>query len=136
MKKKILRVVALLLTVIATNLFAQVDYSKPKEVAQAFLDLCLAGKRFEACKLYGTEGCSDQMEILVKKLVTNDLSLVNDKCQYIVDSCMIDQKINTAKCYYMKSCKDAKMSKKGFLTVKKIEDEWRVEYLWKRDKYI
>ncbi|MFA7421408.1 MAG: hypothetical protein WCZ90_17125 [Melioribacteraceae bacterium] len=136
MKKKILRVAALLLTVIATNLFAQVDYSKPKEVAQAFLDLCLAGKLFEACKLYGTEGCSDQMEILVKKLVTNDVSLVNDKCQYIVDSCMIDQKKNTAKCYYMKSCKDAKMSKKGFLTVKKIEDEWRVEYLWKRDKYI
>jgi hypothetical protein len=136
MEKKLFKVIVLLFLTIAASVFAQADYSKPKDVAQAFLDLCLAGKRFEACKLYCTEGSSSQIEIMIKQMVTKDIPLVNDKCKYFVDSCKIDQKTNTAKCYFSKSCQDVKMNKNGFLTMKEIDDEWRVEYLWKRDKYL
>jgi hypothetical protein len=123
-------------SILVTISNAQADYSNPLDVAQGFLDLCLEGRRFEACKLYCTEGSSDQIEILLKQMVTKDIPLVNDKCKYFVDSCNIDQQKKTAKCYYRKSCEEVKLNKKGFLTIKKIDDEWRVEYLWKRDKYL
>jgi hypothetical protein len=136
MKKKLYKPIILLSIAIVYNVFAQADYSSPKDVAQGFLDLCLAGKRFEACKLYGTEGCSDQISTLIKQLVTKDIPLISKTCKYLVDSCKIDQSGNNAKCFYRKSCKDVKKNKKGFLTLKKIEDEWRVEYLWMKDKYL
>lgn len=136
MERKLFKAVFLMFFVIVTNIFAQADYSKPKDVAQAFLDLCLAGKRFEACKLYCNEGSISQIEILLMQMVKMDMPLVNDKCKYLIDSCKIDEKNKTAKCFYVKLCDNIKMSRNGFITLKKIDEEWRVEYLWKRDKYL
>jgi hypothetical protein len=136
MKKKLIKVVSLLIIVIATNVFAQADYSKPRDVAQEFLNLCLAGKRFEACQQYCTEESNSQIEILLMQMVRKDMPLVNDKCKYLIDSCKIDAQNKTAKCYFIKLCDNLKLSKNGFLTMKKIDDEWRVEYLWMRDKYL
>ena len=118
------------------NSYAQADYSQPKEVAQAFLDFCLAGKRFEACKLYGAEGCNDEIEILIKQLVNKDIPLINKTCKYTVDSCKIDPSGKSAKCFFRKLCTDVSMYNEGFLTLKKIENKWLVEYLYKRDKYL
>jgi hypothetical protein len=136
MDKKVFKVVVLLFLIIAANVFAQADYSKPKEVAQAFLDLCLAGKRFEASKLYCTEGSNSQMEILLMQMVKKDIPLMNDKCKYLIDSCKVDQQNSTAKCFYRKLCYGVTKSNNGVLTLKKIDDDWRVEYLWKRDKFL
>lgn len=134
MKIKLLIAKILLLLVTASSLFSQTDYSKPEAVAKSFLDLCLAGKRFEACRLYGTEGSNKEMEILLMQMVQKDIPLINDKCKYMIDSCSIDQNNNLSKCYYSKTCTDTKMNQKGFITLKKIDEEWRVEYIWKRDK--
>ncbi len=136
MKINLLKVFAALFLFATSNLHSQGDYSKPKEVAQEFLDLCLAGKRFEASNLLCTEGSNKQIEILLMQMVKNDIPLVNDKCKYVIDSCKIDNERNLAECYYNKFCEDAKSIKKGIITLKKINDRWLVEYIWMRDKYL
>jgi hypothetical protein len=135
MKTKYFLFVILFLITILNN-YAQVNYSEPKEVAKGFLDLCLTGQRFEACKLYGTAGSEVQVSALIKMLVENDMPLINETCKYIVDSCKTDLPNNSAKCFYRKLCSDTKTNKKGYLTMKMLGNRWLVDYTWVKNRYL
>lgn len=56
--------------------------TSPKEAAEKFLQLCIEGKRPEACELYGTEGSKEQIAILLHKMVMNDIPFTNTQCKY------------------------------------------------------
>lgn len=136
MKTNLMIFIFLLSVFLAINIYPQADYSDPKDVAGKFLQLCLEGKRFVACQLYGTDGCQDQISYLLQRMIMNNIPLKNELCKYSIDSCQLDEAGNSAKCFYSKVCKNAKKNKKGFLTMIKVDDKWLVEYLYKRDKFL
>ena len=136
MKTKLIIFSFLFSVILANNIYPQADYSDPKNIAGKFLQLFLDGKRFQACKLYGTDDCEDQISILLQKMVMNNMPLKNESCKYKIDSCSVAASGNSAKCFYSKVCRNEKNNKKGFLTMIKIDDKWLVEYLYKRDKFL
>jgi hypothetical protein len=134
MRTKLFFLILTIFFISETFVYSQADYSDSKDVADKFLQLCIEGKRFKACELYGTDGCQDQMSILLQKMVMKDIPLVNNSCYYKIDSSRVNVTGDSAKYFYSKICKKEKENRKGFLTMFKIDNKWLVEYIWKRDK--
>ena len=113
----------------------EIDYTKPEEVAQKFLELYFKGDWFGACKLCACEGCEEQMSFMIKKM--DEESTIEDeaKCTFTLDKLELDKDGITGKYYFTKSCPNAK-PKKNHVDMKKIGDKWMIEYLYRRDKYL
>lgn len=115
---------------------AQIDYSKPEVVAEKFLDLYFKGDWFSACKLYGLQDCEDQISFMLKKMMTDDDYVDEGTCTFEIDSCVVDKSKNTAKCYFTKTCSADTTPKKNHIKLKKVDEKWVVEYIYRRDKYL
>ncbi len=115
---------------------AQIDYSKPEVVAGKFLELYFKGDWFNASKLYGSTNCEDQISFMLKKMMTDDDYIDEGECTFKVDSCIVDPVKNIAKCYFTKSCSADSSPKKNHVNLKKVDNKWLVDYVYKRDKYL
>ncbi|MCL4551414.1 MAG: hypothetical protein M1495_22935 [Bacteroidetes bacterium] len=115
---------------------AQIDYSKPEVVAEKFLDLYFKGDWFNACKLYGLQDCEDQISFMLKKMMTDEDYVDEGTCTFEIDSCVVDKSQKTAKCYFTKTCSADTTPKKNHLDLKKVDEKWVVEYIYRRDKYL
>lgn len=121
------------------NLAAQeirIDYSKPEEVAQKFLELYFKGDWYGACKFCACEGCEDQISFMIKKM--DEEGIINDEseCTFTLDKFEIEKDNVTAKFYYTKTCPGQSKPKKNQLDMKKIGDKWLVEYIYRRNKFL
>ena len=114
---------------------AEIDYSKPEEVAQKFLELYFKGDWFGACKLCACEGCEDQMSFMIKKMDEESTITDDTKCTFTFDKFELDKNGSTGKYYYEKTCPDAK-PKKNHVDLKKVGEKWLVEYIYRRDKFL
>lgn len=115
---------------------AQMDYSQPELVAKNFLDLYFKGNWFDACKLYGLPDCEDQLSYMLKIMMTDENYVDEGTCTFKIDSCKTELKTNIAKCYFTKTCSAIGGSKKNHLNLKKVDNKWLVEYIYRRDKYL
>lgn len=120
-----------------SNLFCQANYasSDPKAVVEKFLDLYFKGEWFEAARSCGTENCSVQIEIMMRKMAMDDVTDESGKCKFTVDSVKIDTKPTTGKVYFTKICTGNDKPVINHVDVIKLEDKWYVDYVFKRDKY-
>jgi hypothetical protein len=114
---------------------ADVDYSKPEEVAQKFLELYFKGDWFGACKLCACEGCEDQMSYMIRKMDEESTITDDTKCTFTLDKFELDKNGSTGKYYYSKICPDAK-PRKNHISLKKVGEKWLVEYIYRRDRFL
>ena len=119
-----------------TPITAQTGGNTADEAAVKFLDLYNQGKWFDACKLYATPGCDDQLSFMFKKMDTDDNYVDEGKCTVKIDTCIIGKDKNTAQCFYTKTCSGLKKPAKHVLNLVLQNGRWYVEYIWKRDRYI
>lgn len=113
----------------------EIDYSKPEEVAQKFLELYFKGDWFNACKLCACEGCEDQMSFMIKKMDEESTITDESKCTFTLDKFDQDKDGTTGKYHFTKTCPDVK-PRKNHVDMKKIGDKWLIEYIYRRDKYL
>jgi hypothetical protein len=121
------------------NLAAQqpsIDYSKPEEVAQKFLELYFKGDWFGACKLCACEGSEDQISFMIRKMDEQDSVTDDSKCTFTLDKFELDKDNLSGKYFYTKTCPGEDKPKKNHVDMKKIGDKWLVEYIYKRDKFL
>ena len=112
----------------------EIDYSKPEEVAQKFLDFYFKGDWFGACKLFACEGCEDQISFMIKKMDEESTITDDSKCTFTLDKFELDKDGTTGKYHFTKICPDAK-PQKNHVDLKKVGDKWLVEYIYRRDKF-
>ncbi len=121
-----------------TNVEAQegsIDYSKPEEVAQKFLELYFKGDWYGACKLCACEGSEDQISWMIRKMDEQDNVTDDTKCSFTIDKFELEKDGVTGKIYYTKNCPNVP-AKKNHIDMKKVKDKWLVEYIFKRDKFL
>lgn len=121
------------------NLTAQeisIDFSKPEEVVQKFLELYFKGDWYGACKFCACEGCEDQISFMLKKM--DEAGNINDesKCTFTLDKFELGKDSVTAKYHFTKTCPGKSKPVKNHLNMKKIDDKWLVEYIYRRDKFL
>lgn len=122
-----------------TNLGAQqasVDYSDPKDVAEKFLELYYKGDWFGACKLCACEGSEDQISFMIRKLDEQAEITDESKCTFTLDKFELNKDQLSGKYFYTKSCPNYTKPVKNNITLKKIDDKWLVEYIFRRDKFL
>jgi hypothetical protein len=112
-----------------------IDFTKPEEVAKKFLELYFKGDWFGACKFYACEGCEDQMSFMIKKMDDEGTITDESKCTFTLDKFEVEKDGVTAKYHYTKTCPESK-PKKNHIDMKKINDKWLVEYIYRRDKFL
>lgn len=134
MKNRILFLVSLLILNLPA-VFAQGDFTKPLEVAQKFLELYYSGDWYNASKLYGDAECEGQLTYMVMKMETDGNYDDEGKCQFKVDTCLVDNSHGTAICKFTKTCTTIKKQKKSHINLKKVGEKWLVNYSWIRDKF-
>ena len=109
--------------------------SDPKIVVEKFLDMYFKGEWFEAAKTCGTEDCSTQIEIMMRKMAMDDVTDESGKCKISVDSVKIDANQTNGRVFFTKVCTGNSKPVINHVDVIKIENKWYVEYIFKRDKY-
>jgi|GEM_PF-1456863 len=139
MKIKFLFIVSFLFVSNVSSIFsqqAQIDFTKPEEVAQKFLELYYKGDWYGACKLCACEGCEDQISFMIKKMDEESTITDESKCIITLDNFELDKNNTTGKYHYTKTCPGVDKPKKNHLDMKKVGEKWLVEYIYKRDKFL
>ena len=126
----------ILLSVNASIILGQADYSKPEVVAGKFLEYYFAGDWFKACTNYSTPDCDTQLSFMLRVMETDDKYVDEGKCTFVIDSCKINKDGVTAECFYTKTCSTVTKPKKHKVYLKLVGEKWLVEYMWRRDKYL
>jgi hypothetical protein len=137
MKKFFLLLFLFLLLTNYSSLNAQSSFAStdPKVVVEKFLDMYFKGEWFEAAKTCGTEDCSTQIEIMMRKMAMDDVTDESGKCKFTIDSVKIDIGQKTGRVFFTKICTGNNKPVINQVEVVKQENEWFVEYLFKRDRY-
>ena len=68
--------------------------------------------------------------------MTDDNYVDEGTCTFEIDSCVVDKSKITAKCYFTKTCSADTTPRKNHIKLKKIDEKWVVEYIYRRDKYL
>jgi hypothetical protein len=134
MKIRLLILLALLAN--AISVYAQNESIPPQTVAEKFLELYFKGDWFSACSKYSTGDCDNQLSFMIRKMETDDNYVDEGTCTFRTDSCKIEKDGLTATYFYTKTCSALKKPKHNKLHLKFLDNKWRVEYVWKRDKYL